>query len=82
VRVVELAPAGVAAEILGVGLAEEGALVMIEPPREARVIGVFEILEIDDGVFVASVAARIRRRAGNWRGSGGGGAGVPGASGG
>src|SRR5579875_1086945 len=36
--------------MLGIGRVQKGALVMIEPPGEARVAGVFEI---DDGVFVA-----------------------------
>ncbi len=49
-RVVELAPAGIAAEMFGIGGAEEGALMVIEPPRQARIA---RILEIDDGVFVA-----------------------------
>ena len=49
-RVVELASARVAPEILRILLAEEGALMMIEPPGEARVVGIFEI---HDGVFVA-----------------------------
>jgi len=55
-RVVKLASARVAAELFGIRAAEEGALVMIEPPGEARVIGVFEIY---DGVFVA--IEQIRR---------------------
>ena len=49
-RVVELAAAGIAAEVLLVGGVEEGALVMVEPPGEAGIGG---ILEIDDGVLVA-----------------------------
>ena len=36
--------------MLGVGGSEKGALVMIEPPGEARGARVFEV---DDGVFVA-----------------------------
>ena len=48
--VVQLLSAGIALPMLGILGAEERALVVIEPPGEARISGV---LEIDDGVDVA-----------------------------
>ena len=59
--------AGVALEVLLIGGVEERALVVIEPPGEARVAGV---LEIDDGVLVAIEqrgVERLRRGVGHAR---------------
>ena len=55
-RVVELPAAGIAAEMLGILGGEEGALVMVEPPGEARIAGIFEVY---DGVFIAIEQAGI-----------------------
>ena len=55
-RIVELPAAGVPAEMLRIFRVQEGALMMIEPPGQARIARVFEI---DDGVFVAIEQARI-----------------------
>src|SRR5271157_2994355 len=63
-RIVELPVAGVAAEVLGVRLGKERALVMVEPPGQAVGARVFEI---DDGVFVAVKDAGIEKLAGTVR---------------
>src|SRR5690348_16928329 len=48
--VVELLGVVLLAEVLGVAGAEEGALVVIEPPRDA---GIGAVFEVHDGVIVA-----------------------------
>src|SRR5450756_1760586 len=66
-RVIELPAAGILAEMLLVFGVEERALVMIEPPGQLWVAGVFEV---HDGVFVAIEQRRIeklRRRVGHAR---------------
>src|SRR5579872_2198395 len=59
IGIVELAVALVLLEVLRVGGREEGALVMIEPPRDFRRTGV---LEVDDGVLVAIELLIIKQR--------------------
>ena len=57
--------ASVVPEVLGVLGRQEGALMMIEPPGQARIVGV---LEIDDGVLVAveqAVFEELRRLVGH-----------------
>src|SRR5262245_49759949 len=49
-RVIQLAPARIAAEMLRVLRIQKSALVVIEPPCESRAAAVFEI---DNGVFIA-----------------------------
>ena len=46
----ELPPALVASEVLGIGLTEKGALVMVKPPSQAIARRIFEI---NDGVLIA-----------------------------
>jgi hypothetical protein len=48
--IVKLLPAVIGAKVEFVLAAQERALVMIEPPREARIA---RVLEIQDGIFVA-----------------------------
>jgi hypothetical protein len=57
-RIEELASAGIVPEMLGVLGGKKGALVMIEPPGEARVR---RILEIDNRVDVAVEHARFEQ---------------------
>ena len=55
------------AEMLGILRREECALMMIEPPGQARIGGVFEI---DDGVFIAIEHAGLENLAGPMRQAG------------
>src|ERR1019366_2641638 len=57
-RVVELAAAVVLAVVLGVFRREEGALMVVEPPRQARIARVFEI---HDGVHIAIPKAVLKQ---------------------
>src|SRR5439155_26825175 len=58
---VEFPAAGVAAEVLGVGFAQEGALVMVKPPGQA--VGT-RILKVDDRVFITIEEVRLEELAG------------------
>ena len=54
--VVELAPTGIAAKVLRVFRREKRALVVVEPPGEARIARIFEI---HNGVLIAVEQRRI-----------------------
>ncbi len=56
--VVELAPAGIPPEVLGVLRRQKRALVMVEPPGEPRIA---RVLEIDNGVLVAIEQAGVEQ---------------------
>jgi hypothetical protein len=62
-RVVQLFSAAIVAEVLRVFRCQERALVMIEPPRQARIAGVFKI---DDRVFVAVKQAGLKKLEALW----------------
>ncbi len=59
IRIVELAIALVVLEVRGVGGREKRAFMMVEPPRNLRRTGVFEV---DDGVLVAVEVGLIKER--------------------
>ena len=63
-RVEHLLSAGVLTEMLLILRPEEGALVVVEPPRQPRVRRIFEI---DDGVFVA-IEHRVVKQLGGFVG--------------
>src|SRR5205085_2662020 len=48
--IIKLLATAVSAKMRGVGLGEEGALVMVEPPGQAVTRGIFKV---DDGILVA-----------------------------